>query len=216
MLKPILTMIKEEFIYKRSPKTISLEADLVIVGGGLTGTCAAITAARTGMKVIVVQDRPVLGGNASSEVRLWVLGATSHMGNNNRWAREGGVINEIMLENIHRNPDGNPLIFDTVLLEKVVEEKNITLLLNTAVFDLDKSTADTISAVHAFAARIVRNIKSALPYSAMLPVMESWPFWLVQHFVWVKNLRKSLVKNSHLIKRMVNYLGIRCIFIRKM
>lgn len=116
----------------------------------MTGTCAAITAARTGMKVIVVQDRPVLGGNASSEVRLWVLGATSHMGNNNRWAREGGVINEIMLENIHRNPDGNPLIFDTVLLEKVVEEKNITLLLNTAVFDLDKSAEDTISAVHAF------------------------------------------------------------------
>ncbi|WP_254411562.1 FAD-dependent oxidoreductase [Dyadobacter diqingensis] len=143
-------MIKEEFIYKRTPKTISLEADLIIVGGGLTGTCAAITAARAGMKVIVVQDRPVLGGNASSEVRLWVLGATSHMGNNNRWAREGGVINEIMLENIHRNPDGNPLIFDTVLLEKVVEEKNITLLLNTAVFDLDKSAEDTISAVHAF------------------------------------------------------------------
>ncbi|GLU55944.1 FAD-dependent oxidoreductase [Dyadobacter frigoris] len=156
-------MIREEFIYKRSPKTIALEADLVIVGGGLTGTCAAITAARTGMKVIVVQDRPVLGGNASSEVRLWVLGATSHMGNNNRWAREGGVINEIMLENIHRNPDGNPLIFDTVLLEKVVEEKNITLLLNTAVFDLDKSSEDTISAVHAFCSQNSTQYKISAP-----------------------------------------------------
>lgn len=156
-------MIKEEFIYKRSPKTISLEADLVIVGGGLTGTCAAITAARMGMKVIVVQDRPVLGGNASSEVRLWVLGATSHMGNNNRWAREGGVINEIMLDNIHRNPDGNPLIFDTVLLEKVVEEKNITLLLNTAVFDLDKSAEDTISAVHAFCSQNSTQYKISAP-----------------------------------------------------
>ena len=156
-------MIKEEFIYKRSPKTITLEADLVIVGGGLTGTCAAITAARTGMKVIVVQDRPVLGGNASSEIRLWVLGATSHMGNNNRWAREGGVINEIMLENIHRNPDGNPLIFDTVLLEKVVEEQNITLLLNTAVFDLDKSAEDTISAVHAFCSQNSTQYKISAP-----------------------------------------------------
>ena len=156
-------MIKEEFIYKRSPKTITLEADLVIVGGGLTGTCAAITAARTGMKVIVVQDRPVLGGNASSEVRLWVLGATSHMGNNNRWAREGGVINEIMLENIHRNPDGNPLIFDTVLLEKVAEEQNITLLLNTAVFDLDKSAEDTISAVHAFCSQNSTQYKISAP-----------------------------------------------------
>src|SRR5690606_26881346 len=119
--------------------------------GGLTGTCAAITAARAGMQVTLVQDRPVLGGNCSSEVRLWILGATSHMGNNNRWAREGGVIDEIMLENIHRNPDGNPLIFDTVLLEKVVEEANITLLLNTAVYDLDKhAETESITAIHAF------------------------------------------------------------------
>ncbi len=77
------------------------------------------------------------------------------MGNNNRWARESGVIDEIMLENIYRNPDGNPLIFDTVLLEKVVRETNITLLLNTAVYDLDKkpqdaTDSDTITAVHAF------------------------------------------------------------------
>jgi succinate dehydrogenase/fumarate reductase flavoprotein subunit len=95
-------MIKEESTHKREPKTIALASDLLIVGGGLTGTCAAVTAARAGLKVILVQDRPVLGGNCSSEVRLWILGATSHMGNNNRWAREGGVIDEIMLDNINR------------------------------------------------------------------------------------------------------------------
>jgi hypothetical protein len=146
-------MIKEESTHKREPKTIALSSDLVIVGGGLTGTCAAVTAARAGLKVILVQDRPVLGGNCSSEVRLWILGATSHMGNNNRWAREGGVIDEIMLDNINRNPDGNPLIFDIVLLEKVVEEANITLLLNTAVYDLDKKSGtenDAIETVYAF------------------------------------------------------------------
>jgi hypothetical protein len=146
-------MIKEESTHKREPKTIALASDLVIVGGGLTGTCAAVTAARAGLKVILVQDRPVLGGNCSSEVRLWILGATSHMGNNNRWAREGGVIDEIMLDNINRNPDGNPLIFDIVLLEKVVEEANITLLLNTAVYDLDKKSGsenDAIETVYAF------------------------------------------------------------------
>ena len=144
-------MIIGESTHKREPKTIALAADLVITGGGLTGTCGAITAARAGLKVILVQDRPVLGGNCSSEVRLWILGATSHMGNNNRWAREGGVIDEIMLENAYRNPDGNPLIFDTVLLEKVTQEANITLLLNTAVFDLDKTqSGDKIEALHAF------------------------------------------------------------------
>jgi len=134
----------------RALKTESIQSDIIIIGGGLAGTCAAITAARASMKVVLVQDRPVLGGNASSEVRLWVLGATSHMGNNNRWAREGGVINEILLENAYRNSEGNALIFDTILLEKVVLEKNITLLLNTAVYDIEKKDADTIKLVKAF------------------------------------------------------------------
>jgi hypothetical protein len=136
----------------RHLKTEKLSADLAIIGGGAAGTCCAITAARAGLRVILIQDRPVLGGNASSEVRLWLLGATVHMGSNNRWAREGGVINEIMQENLWRNPEGNPLIFDTVLLEKVVSEKNITLLLNTACFEATKDPAnpDRIHSVRAF------------------------------------------------------------------
>lgn len=130
--------------------TQNLTCDLVVIGGGIAGTCAAITVARAGTKVFLIQDRPVLGGNASSEVRLWILGATAHMGNNNRWAREGGVIDELMVENLYRNPDGNPLIFDTILLEKVVDEPNITLLLNTAAFEVTKSDSDTIASVRAF------------------------------------------------------------------
>lgn len=54
------------------------------------------------MKVALIQDRPVLGGTGSSEIRVWMLGATSHMGNNNRWAREGGIVDEILVENIKR------------------------------------------------------------------------------------------------------------------
>lgn len=135
---------------KRGLQSNDLLADLTVIGGGVSGTCAAITAARQGLKVVLVQDRPVLGGNASSEVRLWMLGATSHMGNNNRWAREGGVVDELMVENMYRNPEGNPLIFDTVLLDKVVSEPNITLLLNTAVYDVEKSSSDEIAAVKAF------------------------------------------------------------------
>jgi len=143
-------MIIEPASDKRSPKTQTMNADLVVVGGGLAGTCAAIAAAREGVKVILVQDRPVLGGNASSEVRLWILGATSHMGNNNRWSREGGIINEILEENLYRNRQGNAIILDTILLEKCLAEPNLILLLNTAVFDLEKSDADNISSIHAF------------------------------------------------------------------
>lgn len=143
-------MIRSEATDVRSLVSEKLSTAFLVVGGGLSGVCTAITAARKGVKVVLVQDRPVLGGNSSSEVRLWILGATSHMGNNNRWSREGGVIDEILVENTYRNKEGNPLLFDAILLDKVVAEPNITLLLNTAVYEVHKSDADTISSVKAF------------------------------------------------------------------
>jgi len=143
-------MIQSEATDKRSFPGKKMHVDLVIVGGGLSGVCGAITAARQGLKVVLVQDRSVLGGNSSSEVRLWILGATSHMGNNNRWAREGGIVDELLVENTWRNPEGNPVIFDSVLLDKVTREPNITLLLNTTVYEVDKKDANTISSVKAF------------------------------------------------------------------
>lgn len=126
-----------------------LQAELLIVGGGLAGVCAALAAAHDGLDVVLIQDRPVLGGNASSEVRLWANGATSHMGNNNRWAREGGIIGEIMEENLWRNKEGNPVLFDMVLLDIVQAQPGVTLLLNTVVTDIEKSGRRLLS-VQAF------------------------------------------------------------------
>lgn len=149
MTRPTDLLSTEPARDHRTFRTEAKEADLVVVGGGIAGTCAAIAAAREGARVILVQDRPVLGGNASSEVRLWVLGATAHMFNNNRWSREGGVIDEILVENLYRNPEGNAVVFDTVLLEKAVSEPNITLLLNTAAVAASKD-GDRIGTVTAF------------------------------------------------------------------
>lgn len=143
-------MLIETTTQKRELKQININSDFTIVGGGLSGVCAALNAARSGLKVALIQDRPVLGGNSSSEVRLWILGATSHMGNNNRWAREGGVVDEILVENTYKNPEGNPLIFDSILLDKVYSEKNIQLFLNTAIYDLDKRDNKTIWRVTGF------------------------------------------------------------------
>lgn len=140
-----------------------MTGDLVVAGGGLSGVCCAIIAARQGLKVILIQDRPVLGGNSSSEVRLWILGATSHMGNNNRWAREGGLIDELLVENTFRNAEGNPIIFDAILLDKVFQEKNITLLLNTAIYRVDKENAGIISSVSAFCSQNQTEYKVAAP-----------------------------------------------------
>jgi hypothetical protein len=140
-------MIVEPPTDSRSLVTHVVEAELVVAGGGMAGTCCALTAARAGIRVVLVQDRPVLGGNASSEVRLWVLGATASMSNNNRWAREGGMIDEILVENLFRNREGNAVIFDSILLEKVHEEPNITLLLDTAVCKVDKVNDDGVDAL---------------------------------------------------------------------
>ncbi|WP_118084577.1 FAD-dependent oxidoreductase [Sedimentisphaera cyanobacteriorum] len=149
---------------KREFRQENIQCDLAVIGGGLAGVCAAVTAAREGLSVALVQDRPVLGGNASSEVRLWALGATSHKGNNNRWSREGGVIDEILVENIYRNPEGNPVIFDTVILEKVVEEPNINLLLNTSAVKITKKENQKIESVTAFCSQnsILYNISAPL------------------------------------------------------
>lgn len=108
-----------------------LQADLAVIGGGLSGICAAIAAARLGSKVVLIHDRPVLGGNASSEIRVWVRGAAG------KYNREGGILRELELENIYRNPTLNYSLWDSVMYEKVTAEQNITLLLNTSCLDAD-------------------------------------------------------------------------------
>lgn len=106
----------------------SRKADVCVVGGGLAGTFAAIAAARHGAKVVLMQDRPVLGGNASSEIRMWVSGAGSRVRN----LQETGIMEEVLLENMYRNPTRNFSVWDSILYEKVKAEENIELLLNCA------------------------------------------------------------------------------------
>ncbi len=112
-------------------KTIKHECDLCVVGGGLAGTITALSAARKGVKVILIQDRPVLGGNSSSEIRMWVRGAKG------KYNREGGILAEFEEENIYRNPTLAPTLWDSVLYGKIKENKNITLILNSSCLDAE-------------------------------------------------------------------------------
>src|SRR5690606_34416627 len=109
--------------------------DIVVVGGGLAGVCASIAAARAGKRVALIQNRPVLGGNSSSEVRVWVCGATAH--GVHHYARETGIMGELFVENQYRNPDGNPYYWDLTVLEAVRAEPNLELFLNTDVRTVD-------------------------------------------------------------------------------
>lgn len=94
---------------------------------------AAIAAARTGAQVILIHDRPVLGGNASSEIRMHICGADRH--GSIPYVRETGILEEIRLENAYKNPQGSYSEWDRVLWETVWQEPNIKLLLNCSCYD---------------------------------------------------------------------------------
>ena len=126
----------------------ALRCDLLVAGGGITGLCCAIAAARLGTKVILVQDRPVLGGNASSEIRMHIVGATGlHAGLPLVLEpREGGLIEEIRLELAVRNPQRSPAMADVILYEFCRAEPNLTLLLNTTVVGVQLDGARIVAA----------------------------------------------------------------------
>ena len=118
-----------------------LETEFCVIGGGLAGLAAAVTAARKGVKTVLVHDRPMLGGNASSEIRMWVCGSREFL--------ETGFVEELRLENFAVNPHANYSIWDMVLYGKAVSEPNLTLLLNTSCLDA-KMENDRIVSIEAW------------------------------------------------------------------
>ena len=127
--------------------THQLVTDVAVVGGGMAGVCAALAAARHGAKVVLTQDRPVLGGNSSSEIRVHVTGADCSGGRPH--ARESGILEELRLEEATRNPQRAATIWDLILWEAVTAEPNITLLLNTTLTGVTMRDAQLIDALHA-------------------------------------------------------------------
>ncbi|MGQ9632546.1 MAG: FAD-dependent oxidoreductase [bacterium] len=124
-----------------------LSADVVVVGGGMSGVCASIAAARNGSSVVLIQDRPVLGGNASSEVRMHIVGADASGHRRGLDSRESGIIEEIRLEEAVKNPQRSASIFDLILWEWVTREPNITLLLNTHCYGVEMESHSRIAKV---------------------------------------------------------------------
>ncbi|MBR5232242.1 MAG: FAD-dependent oxidoreductase [Clostridia bacterium] len=121
--------------------TVVHEADVCVVGGGMAGLLAAMAAARHGAKVILMQDRPMLGGNASSEIRVPIRGCK---GKENR---ESGILMELELKNIYRNPTMNWHQWDHVLYEKAAAQENLELLLNCSCLHAEMDGSRIKSAI---------------------------------------------------------------------
>jgi hypothetical protein len=111
---------------------VDLSCDLLVAGGGPAGVCAALAAARNGARVVLVQDRSRLGGNSSSEVRMHIVGANNHTGRPG-W-REGGLIEELRLDDAANNPQRCWELWDLLLYDKLLSEPNCTLLLDSVVY----------------------------------------------------------------------------------
>lgn len=123
--------------------------DLVVVGGGLAGTCAALSAARNGLKVALIQDRPVLGGNGSSEVRVWPEGKTRQK----PFVHIGDIVEEIMLPGLpdpvygSRNAIKGQHFGDERKLKIVADEPRITLFTNYRAINVEHAGNKVVAVV---------------------------------------------------------------------
>lgn len=107
------------------------EYDLVVVGGGYSGMGAAISAARMGVRVALIQDRPVLGGNGSSEVRVWAMGNIRR----GKFPRIGEIVEEFA-DQATKSPGREEEFGDELKAEVATAEQNLDLFLNHHGFDV--------------------------------------------------------------------------------
>lgn len=153
-------------------KTVEHNYELVVIGGGLAGICAAVTAARKGAKTALVQDRPVLGGNASTEIRVPPVGATQC---NFAYSRETGIIEELFLNNLQRNPTWCSEGWNLELESLVRNEPNLDLFLNCAV----SSVVTCASDINNVASANNHRVASIKAYCAMA---ETWHLFHAPYF----------------------------------
>ena len=110
-----------------NPGGKEITADFAVVGGGLAGMCAAVMASRRGLKTVLIQDRPVVGGNNSSEARVWLGGGT----NADPLPGVGNIVNEFEQDKArHYGPENKAELYEDERKEKIVREAGVELYLN--------------------------------------------------------------------------------------
>ncbi|WP_297088315.1 FAD-dependent oxidoreductase [uncultured Draconibacterium sp.] len=120
--------------------------DLVVVGGGLAGCCAAVAAARQGLQVALINDRPVLGGNASKEVRVHTEGLEYYT-----------LVQELNTS-WYPNGDKEAIPTNDTIMQVVEDEKNIDIFLNTYINKVKKE-GEHITEVQGFNTKTAKKVK---------------------------------------------------------
>ncbi|GBF74839.1 hypothetical protein PA598K_03207 [Paenibacillus sp. 598K] len=126
--------------------------DVVVAGGGLAGFSAAVAAARQGARTCLVQDRPVFGGNSSSEIRVSPHGAACF----HAYARETGIISELLIEERARNHElitengWTNSVWDMTMYDLAMQTEGLTFHLNTSLLGVNMDGARKVESIRCY------------------------------------------------------------------
>lgn len=135
---------------------ITVKYNLIVCGGGLPGVCAAIAAARRGVKVALIEKRSVLGGNSSSECRVPPDGAVAY--GHNRMARESGIIEELRMEYAARTPLADNRPYWDLILNEWCRKEQISLYMNCNIIyvESESSRIKSVTGIQSSTERMIR------------------------------------------------------------
>lgn len=155
---------------RQTMRHLENQYDFCVVGGGMAGTIAAIAAARHGARTALIQDRPMLGGNASSEIRMHICGAH---GENNR---ETGILEEMFLENHYRNPLPNYSIWDSIIYGTAKYQPGLDVFLNASVYDVVMAGGAARAGGAAGSVGDATTGRSGTPRERKIEAVKAWQF----------------------------------------
>lgn len=143
-------------------KTLSQRSDIVVIGSGMAGICAAMSAAREGATVRLLESRPFLGGRIGKEIKFPYdfTGAT-----NFAYQRETGILDEMQFSIMRENSEGNYCGQERALMNWIMREKRLKLFLETQLFDVNKNgSGDKIESITAISNKDGGRIFFRAPY----------------------------------------------------